>query len=113
MAQFIVKIVASQAHAAEEGVHLEGALGMAFFAGAAGIIRNVQGVRRQEPFQQAASIFEQRLAQAQLDGFQIANALPGKALLNEPQEGPRLPELFFLDFRELEFFLTSGSPSAN
>lgn len=58
------------------------------------------------------TVFEQRPAQPQLDGFEVAHALAGITFPRQPQERLGFPELFFPDFRGMEFFLTSASPSA-
>jgi hypothetical protein len=109
----VVKVIAPQVDGAKDTVHLQGPLGMAFFAGTAGVLWNVQSVGFQQAFQQAASILEQSLAQAQLNGLQIAHPVAGEPLLDQSQEGFCFPELLFLDLLGLEFFLTSGSPAAN
>ena len=93
-------------------LHFESAAGMAFFTGTAGVFWNIQGRAIKQPFEQAASVLEQSLSQPQLYGFEIAHALAGKPLPHQPQERLGFPELFFLDFRRLEFFLGSGSSSA-
>ena len=85
---------------------------MTLFTGTAGVLWKVQGSGIKQPFEQAAAVLEQRLAQPQLDGFEVAHALAGKTLPDYSQERLGFPELFFPDFRGLEFFLASGSPSA-
>lgn len=112
MGALIVKVVSSQVDDAKNALHLEGAIGMTLFTGAADVVGNVQGSAIKEPLQQTAAVLEQRLAQPQLDGFEVADTLSGKTLPGQPQERLRLPELLFPDFGRLEFFLASGSPSA-
>jgi hypothetical protein len=108
----VVKVIAPQSDDAKNAFHLENAIGMALFTAMAGVFWNVQGRAIKQPFEQTASVLEQRLAQPQLNGFKVAHALAGKTFPHQPQERLRFPELFFLDFRRLEFFLASASPSA-
>ena len=108
----IVKVVSPQVDAAKNALHLEGAIGMTLFTGAAGVVWNVQGSGIKQPFQQTATVLEQRLTQPHLYGFEVAHSLASKTFPDQPQERLRLAELFFPDFGRLEFFLASGSPSA-
>ena len=86
---------------------------MALLARTAGVVWNTQVGLLEQLLEQQTSIPEQRLAQTQLDSFQIAHPLPGKILANQLQEGFGFLESFGLDFRALKFFLRPGSASAS
>ncbi len=64
--------------------------------------------------QQRAAILEQRVAQAQLDGFQIVDSLLGPLLADQGYEGLGFPESFFLALGRFEaFFLLSSAAHSN
>ena len=86
---------------------------MALFPWTAGVVGQAHPGLFEQLFQQAAPVLQQGLAQSQFDGLQVARPLPCKILPDQPQERFGFPELLGLDFRDLEFFLASGSPSAN
>jgi len=92
---------------AKEGVDVLDPVGMAFFSGPAGIVRHLQTGLVVELFEQAPAILEQGLAQAQLDGLQVGDALPGQALAHHVQESGGFLELFPGDFLRLKFFFPS------
>jgi hypothetical protein len=79
-----------------------------FLAGPAGVVgqREVGGLV--EGLEQGAGVFEEGLAQAQFDGFEVADALAGEGLADEVQEGVGFAELGVGDFRGPEFFFASG-----
>jgi hypothetical protein len=89
-------------------MHLEGTLGVAFFAKATGIIRNGE-FPLVKLFEQVASVLEQSLAQTQLDGFAVASPVFLQILADQSQEGFGFLEPFAGDFLWLEFFLLPES----
>ena len=63
-----------------------------------------------ELFEEPAAVLEQRGAQAQLDRFAVANAVPLEILAGQPQEGFGFLELFVGEFLRLEsFFLRTAA----
>jgi hypothetical protein len=91
-------------------MHLEFPVGVAFLAWPAGIVRDAEPCLGIELFEQVAAVFEQGFAQAQLDGFAVADAVALQILAGQSQEGGRFLALFLGEFSRLEsFFLRSAA----
>lgn len=82
---------------------------MGFFARTAGVVWHGEFRISVELFEQTAAIFEQGLAQAQFDGFAVANPVALQILASQPQEGFGFLELFVGEFLGLKFFLLPES----
>ena len=76
-------------------------------------LRQPIGHRLHPLLQQRAAILEQRVAPAQLDGFQIVGSLLGPLSADQGYEGLGFPESFFLALGRCEafFLLSSAAPS--
>jgi hypothetical protein len=70
---------------------------MTLFAFVSLSIWDALSYRLHQFLQQGAAVLEQRVAQPQLDGFQIIEALLSPLLANQGYEGVRFLELFVLE----------------
>ena len=105
--------MATQFHNAEDGMHLEFAAGMGFFPGTAGVVGNRKLGLGIELFEQTAAVFEQGLAQSQLNGFAVADPIAPQILASQSQEGFGFLKLLVGEFWRLEFFYRQsfGTPA--
>ena len=104
----MVEIGAAQFDGAKEGLHGLGPVGMAFFAGTAGLLGQAQVGLAVKFLEQGAGVLEKGFPQPQLDGFQVADTMAGQVLANQVQESGGFPELPVGNLRGMEFFLASG-----
>jgi hypothetical protein len=82
---------------------------MGVLARPAGVFGHLQIGILVEGLEQGAGVLEEGFAQAQFDGFEVADTLAGEGVANEVQEGVGFAELRVGDFRRLEcFFFESG-----
>jgi hypothetical protein len=94
-------------------MHLEGPIGMAFFARPAGVVREVEARVGVELFKQVAAVSEQGGAQAQFDGFAVAHAVALEVLAGQPQESFGFLELFVGELLRLEAFFWGSAAGAS
>lgn len=104
-------IIAPHPDDAKKGPNVLGPLGVAFFAGLAGVLRDREAILVVQTLQQLAPVPEQGFAQTQFNGFHIGHALALQALGDQIQEGGRFLETFVGDLLGLEFFLLSEPDS--
>ena len=103
-----VKVRTAEFDQAEDRMHRNLAVGVAFLAGTTGVFRDRKPALSIQFFQQLPSVFEQSLPQAQFDGFAVANAVLAQVLARQSQEGFGFLELLPGELWRLEFFFRSG-----
>ena len=81
---------------------------MRLLARAAGVVGQLPIGLAVERLQQGAGVLEEGSAQAQFDGFEVADAVMGQGLADHVQEGGGCAELGVGDLRRLKLFFESG-----
>ena len=105
MALPVVEIPALKLNLAEDRLHRLAPVGMALFSGATLDTGQTRLHTPQQLLEEISPVLEQRPAQSQFDGLQIADSASGKIFSNQSQECFGFPEPLGLDLLGLEFFL--------